>query len=518
MKTVIGLDYGTQSARAILVDAKTGTLLCSHTVKYKHGVIDGDLADADDYEAALDELLSHVTPAEYRNTVAGICVDATSLTLVPLTKDGRVLSQIPEIADCHHSQIKLWKYHRAQKQADEALMLAKKRREPFLNRTGGSISSEWTLPKLLKIRDDDPNVYRYIDYALDLCEFLTYCLTGTVSRSTPSMCFKGLWADDLGFPSESYLNSLRNGFAKEYYHMMRGKVFRPGDKVGYLREELCDRYQLNKDVAVATGILDGHTALVAMGALQPGDAALVIGTSNVFTIQTTELKEVPGICGIAMNGLTPGLYGIDTGQSGTGDMLEWYVNHAMPESIHREALEKKLSVHQVLCEKVKEPWNNQVIAADWWNGSRNTPCDLNLKGIMGGLTLNTKAEDIYLALLQSIVCGTGEIIRQCESYGISVTRLVASGGIANKNPILMQEYANLLNRQILVGQVTEGPALGSAIFAAVAAGIYDTPLDAYEFMGEHAFVTYEPDQEHREEYEAIYDKSRLLRRIASQVK
>ncbi len=518
MKTVIGLDYGTQSARALLVDTKTGQVLLSHTIKYKHGVIDGDLADADDYEAALYELLEHVTPAEYRNTIVGICIDATSLTLVPLAKDGRVLSQIPEIADRHHSQIKLWKYHRAQKQADEALALAEKMKESFLNRTGGSISSEWTLPKLLKIRDEDPEVYRHMDYALDLCEFLTYRLTGTISRSTASMCFKGLWADDLGLPSSSYLNSLRDGLAEEYYHVMRGEVYRPGDKVGYLKEDLCVRYGLNKDVAIATGVLDGHTALIALGSLRPGDAALVIGTSNVFTIQTEELKEVPGICGIAMNGLTSELYGIDSGQSGTGDMLEWYVNHAMPESIHREALEKNISVHEVLCEKIKEPWNNQVIATDWWNGSRNTPCDLNLKGIISGMTLNTKAEDIYLALLQAIVCGTGEIIRQCESYGIKVSRLVASGGIANKNPLLMQEYANLLNRQIFVGQVTEGPALGSAIFAAVAAGIYKTPIDAYEVMGEHDFTIYEPDQQHRAEYEKLYKKNQLLRQITSQIK
>ena len=173
VKTVIGLDYGTQSARAILVDSETGAVLLSHTVKYKHGVMEGDLADADDYEAALDELLEAVTSEEYRDTIVGVCVDATSLTLVPLSADGRVLSQIPEMADRHHSQIKLWKYHRAQKQADEALALAQKLQEPFLKRTGGSISSEWTLPKLLKIRDEDAGVYQHMDYALDLSEFLT---------------------------------------------------------------------------------------------------------------------------------------------------------------------------------------------------------------------------------------------------------------------------------------------------------------------------------------------------------
>lgn len=518
MKTVIGLDYGTQSARAVLVDTGTGEVLCSHVVRYAHGVIDGDLADTDDYEAALDELLVHVTPDEYKESVAGICVDATSLTLVPISADGRALSQIPEIADRHHSQIKLWKYHRAQKQADEALALAEKMEESFLKRTGGSISSEWTLPKLLIIRDEDPEVYSHIDYALDLCEFLTYRLTGTICRSTASMCFKGLWAEDLGFPSVSYLNSLRNGFAGEYAHVMRGTVYKPGDSIGYLKEDLCERYGLSKDVTVATGVMDGHTTLVALGSLRPGDAALVVGTSNVFTIQTEELKEVPGICGIAMHGLTSGLCGIDSGQSGTGDMLEWYTKHAMPEEINKEAAEQNCSVHQILVNKVKEPWNNCVVAADWWNGSRNTPCDLNLKGYLCGMSLDTKPEDIYLALLQAIVCGTGEIIRQCEAYDIPVTRLVVSGGIANKNPLLMQEYANLLNRKIFVGQAAEGPALGAAIFAAVAAGIYETPLEAYEVMGEHRFTVYEPDQEHRREYEQLYVRNHAFRAALMKLK
>lgn len=517
MKTVIGLDYGTQAARAVLVDAESGEVLCSHSVKYPHGVMEGDLADAEDYEAALMELLEHVTPEKYKKTIAGICVDATSLTLVPVAADGRVLAQMPEFCGQHHAQIKLWKYHSAQAQADEALALARKMDEKFLGRTGGTISCEWTLPKLLQIRDEAPKIYGQIDAALDLCEFLTLRLTGKLTRSAGSMCFKGLWARDLGFPSDAYLNGLREGFADEYKHMMRGEVLRPGDKAEYLQPELCQRLGLSENVAVATGTLDGHTALVALGALQEGDGALVVGTSNVFTIQTGQLQEIDGICGIALDGLTPGLYGVDSGQSGTGDMLEWYVRNAMPGDIIKEAEARGVSPHQVLTEQITQPWENQVVAADWWNGSRNMPCNLQLKGMLGGMSLMTRPQEIYLALLQSIVCGTGEIIRQCEEHGIAVKRLLATGGITGKNPLLMQEYANLLNRSILVGQVGEGPALGAAIFAAVAADLYDTPLKAYEHMGVREFVAYEPDQEHREAYEALYEKNQKLRSIAAQL-
>lgn len=515
MRTVIGIDYGTQSARAVLVDAGTGQVLCSHSIAYPHGVMAGDLASAQDYEAALMELMERVIPSKYRDSVAGICVDATSLTLVPMSVDGQVLCQLPGFANRHHAQIKLWKCHEAQAQAEEALCLAEQMGEPFLGRTGGTISSEWMLPKLLKIRDEDPQVYEKLDAAMDLCEFLTFRLTGKLVRSTGSMSYKGLWAKDLGFPSDEYLNALRPGFAAEYKRLLRGQVFAPGTKAGVLRPELCQRFGLRPDVAVAAGTLDGHTSLVALGALNEGDAALVVGTSNVLTIQTRGLVELEGICGIAMDGLTEGLYGIDSGQSGTGDMLEWYLKNALPEAELSAARERNCSAHQYLAAQAERPWENTVIAADWWNGSRNAPCDLSLRGMLYGLSMQTRPRDVYLALLQAIACGTREIIEQCQKNGIMVNRLLATGGITGKNPLLMQEYANLLNRTVYVGQAGEGPALGAAIFAAVAAGIYETPVEAHAHMGIREFTPYEPDADHREQYEGLYIKNHKFRQLIS---
>lgn len=511
MRTVIGLDYGTQSARAVLVDADTGAVLCSHAVRYPHGVMPGDLASAQDYEDALVELLEAVTHNEYKKTIAGICVDATSLTLVCVDESGTALALLPELANREQAQIKLWKRHTAQKQADEALALAKAMDEPFLGRTGGTISCEWTLPKLMEIRDEDPGVWERINAVFDLCEYLTFRLTGELTHCAGSMCFKGLWARDLGMPSKEFLDALRPGLGDDYARMLRGPVLGPGDKAGCLKKELRERFGLNEDVAVACGILDGHTALVALGALNAGDAALVLGTSSVLTIQTKQLHEIEGICGIAMDGLTKGLYGIDSGQSGTGDMLEWYMNNALPVSVWREAEEKKISPHQALMERVERPWENPVAAADWWNGSRNAPCDLSLPGTITGMNLTTKPEQIYLALLQAIVCGTGAIIDQCGRYGVKVDRLLVTGGIAGKNPLLMQEYANLLNLPVSVGQVAEGPALGAAIFAAVAAGIYESPVQAHARMGIRDFIEYRPETEHRAEYEALYRRNRALR-------
>lgn len=512
MKAVIGLDYGTQAARAVLVDTADGRVLCEHSVRYPHGVMEGSLASAEDYESALVELLEAVTPEQYRKDIVGICVDATALTLVPVSKDGRALALIPEFAQREHAQIKLWKRHAAQPQADEALAKAIEMGEPFLGRTGGSISSEWMLPKLMETRDCDPEVYANIDMAFDLCEYLTWRLTGELTRSASSMGYKCLWSRDVGLPSKAYLDALRPGLGDEYYRMMRGEVIGTGQRAGMLSRAWRERLGLG-EVSVAAGVLDGHTAPIAMGALNAGDAALVLGTSTVLNAQADQLYEIKGICGIVLGGFSPGLYGIDSGQACTGDMLEWYVKNALPADVMKEAEEKGVSPHTVLIGRISEPWNCALTVTDWWNGSRNAPCNLSLRGGMLGMSLDTKPEDIYLAMLQAMVCGTREILELLASYGVKVTRVLATGGIAKKNPLLMQEYANILNMPVAAGQVAEGPALGSAILAAAAAGVYADSVEAHAHMGAQDFVWYYPDAEHREEYEKLFRRNHALREL-----
>lgn len=509
---VIGIDYGTQSGRAVLISTEDGSVAASHTIRYPHGVMEGSLASVEDYDSTLTGLLAAMADSGHASEVAGICVDATSLTLVPLDKDGIPLAKRPELADREQAQIKLWKRHTAQAQSDEALTLAKSRGERFLARTGGTVSSEWMLPKLLEMRDTDSLCWNETDLALDLCEYLTYSLTGTLSRSTASMGFKCHWCHDLGLPSADYLNALRPGFGEEYPRLLRGDIAAPGVRVGTLKPELAARFGFPADTAVAAGVLDGHTAMTSLGALHPGDGALVVGTSTVLTIQTEHLCEIDGICGIVRDGFTPGMFGIETGQGCTGDMLEWYMKQMLPRSVFDEAEKRGISPHALLADAVEHPHENRVIAADWWNGSRNTPCDLTLAGVMAGLTLETRPEHIYMALLQSMVCGTRSILETCADHGVAVKRLLASGGMASKSPALMQQYANFLHMPVSVGQMTEGPALGSAVFASVAAGIYPDPPSAWERMGIRDFITYHPDETHREKYEILYRKNRALRK------
>lgn len=521
-KTVIGVDFGTQSARAVLVNTENGEILHSCRKEYPRSSLPVPALDcvenlpcATEYESTLYELLSHVVPDQYRKTVSGICVDATSLTMVLLAKDGRTLSELEGLAEAAHARVKLWKYHRAQGKADEALKLAQKLQEPFLGRTGGSISCEWMLPKLLEVRDEAPEIYEKIDLAMDLCEFLTFRLTGQLVRSMCSHSFKGLWAQDLGFPSQKFLDGLRPGFYKEYCHFLRGEVRKAGESAGMLCGKLSHEFGLPEQIPVAVGLLDGHTSLATLGALEPGDAALIVGTSNVCTVQGEKKQELKDVCGVAQDAMVPGSFGIDTGQSSTGNMLGWFVEHVADQQLCREAEERKISLHQLLMERVQKPWENQVIAVDWWGGSRNAPCNLALQGGMAGLTMDTRTEDMYLALLQAIVCGTGAIIDRLLEQGVEIRRVLATGGITEKNPLLMQEYANLLNRQILVGKTTEGPALGAAIYGAIAAGVYENVQQAYAHMGVHTFTVYEPDQNHREAYRKLYTRNMAFRKLLS---
>ena len=518
MKSVIGIDYGTQSARAVLLSVETGELLGIHTVKYPCGVMEGGLASAKDYENALDELLCYMAEiAKNKTRIIGIGVDATSLTLVPLDSSGCVLSNLPEFAGQEHAQIKLWKRHTANTQAQEALDLAKKREEKFLQRTGRSVSSEWMLPKLMEMRDQAPEIYYHMDLAFDLCDFLTYRLTGKIKRSIGSMSYKCLWAADLGFPPREYLNSLRTDLGNEYINLLRGDICLPGEPAGVLRPELCIKYGLSSDVVVAAGVLDGHTTLIALGALKAGDAALVVGTSNVLTVQTTKLYPLSDVCGIALDALTPGLCGIDAGQNCTGDMLEWYVKNALPSFYFDQADIRGTTPYKILEERITQPWSNPVSAVDWWNGSRNAPCDLRLQGTISGLTLDSSPEKIYLALIQGMVCGTRDIIEHCRQGEVDVSRVLVGGG-ACKSSLLMHHYAEILNMPIAVGKAEECPARGSAILAAVAARVYPSLQEAYEHMGIKNFTYFQPSLEHAADYQRLYRRNCHLRKATIELK
>ncbi len=517
---VIGIDYGTQSARAAVVRISDGTLAGAQSCPYPHGVLTETLPDgtplesqcalavAEDYLEVLESTVQGAIRAAgvAPDAVVGMCVDATSCTLVPTDRHFQPLSLNPAYKNRPHAYIKLWKHHAAQPQADRANAIAREMNMPFLDCCGDELSCEWTIPKLLEIREKDPEIYGQMAFAFDLCDFLTLRLTHRITRGIGSASFKSNWVAGVGYPSEEYLERLGKGFGGEYARLMAGEIIRPGQRAGSLCPEMAAKLGLPAGIVVAGGILDGHTSLPTSGLCQAGDVSLVIGTSNVSAILTDHPVRVPAGSAFAMDGFVPGLYAIDTGQSCTGDMLGWYVKHMLPAEVAQAAEAKGISNFDLLNERAEasQPWQCGLTVLDWWNGNRNVLCNLNLRGAIQGLTLGTRPEDIYTAMVQGIACGTRKILETCMDNGVEIKNIVACGGIPQKNPFLMRQYANLLNRPLRVACANEGPAMGAAIFAACAAGAYATFADAVAHMQVKTFLEYRPQPERHDAYEGIY--------------
>lgn len=523
---VIGVDYGTLSARAVVVDASDGAILSSCTYPYPHAVMTDSLptgeklgpewalASGEDYDEGLIRVIrgalaeAPIDPMD----VVGIGVDGTSFTMVLTDEAGEILSKKPEFARRPHAHIKLWKHHTAQPQALRLQEAAEAARAPFLARCGFVPSCEWALPKLMEVRELDREVYDSAAYALDLCDYITWKLTGKRTRSLNSAGFKSNYVPGIGYPDKAFLSSLYEDgdFGEEYHRLMDGPVLAQGACIGPLDPDMADQLGLSPRVMVGPGMIDGHTSIMAVGMCEPGEATLVVGTSIVLSILSEELAEIPGVCGVCMGGFGPDLCAVDTGQNCTGDMLNWYMENALPASVEREALAEGISPHDLLSRKAaeSEPWNNSLTVMDWWNGNRNILCDMSLRGSIQGLSMDTRPEDIYCALMQGIVCGTRHIIERCAEYGAPVKKLVCCGGIPCKNPFLMQQYANILHMPVEATTVSEGPALGSAVFGAMAAGLYPTLEEAEKRMMLKERVLYTPDLEHADAYERIYRRSR----------
>lgn len=519
-KYVIGIDYGTLSARAAVVRVSDGEIMGTCAYPYPHGVMSGKLPDgtllpdqfalaqAEDYNEALEVTIKGAieNAGIDGRDVVGMCVDATACTVVPVDEDMQPLSLMSEFKSHPHAYIKMWKHHAAAPQTVRANALAKSMNMPFLKACGGEMSSEWMIPKLLEMRENDREAYDRMAVAFDLCDYLTMKLTGKITRGLGSAAFKSNWVAGIGYPSAEYLDGLSEGFAEEYARLLAGDVIKPGERAGELSPEMAEKLGLPAGITIAGGILDGHTSIPTSGLSKSGDVSLVIGTSNVSAVLTEKPVPVPAGTASAMDGFAPGLFAIDSGQSCTGDMLGWYMKYMLPAYIEREAEAKDMSVFDYLNALAEEacPWMCPVTVLDWWNGNRNVMCNLNLKGNIQGINLNTRPEDIYTAMVQAIACGTRRILEDCEDKGVEIKNIVACGGIPQKNPFLMQQYANILGKKVSVACANEGPATGSAIFAACAAGVYESYGEAVSHMKARNYVEYMPDVKHSAEYERIY--------------
>jgi L-ribulokinase len=517
---VIGIDFGTLSGRAVVVRVADGEELGSAVHEFPHGVIERELPatgaplpaqwalqDPEDWL----EVLRQAVPAAVRaagvapDRVIGLATDFTASTPLPVLADGTPLCRVPGLADRPHAYPKLWKHHAAQGQADRITALAAERGEPWLARYGGRISSEWEFAKALQVLEEDPEVYERMDRWVEGADWIIWQLCGNETRNTCTAGYKAIHQDG-GYPSEDYLRALDERFAGFAAEKIGGPLAELGTRAGGLTAQAAHWTGLPEGIAVAVGNVDAHVTSPAAQAIEPGQMLMVMGTSTCHVMNADELAEVPGMCGVVRGGITPGLWGYEAGQTGVGDIFGWFVDHAVPPRYHDEARERGLDVHGYLSQLAgeQEVGRHGLVALDWNNGNRSVLVDHELSGLIVGLTLSTRAEDIYRALIEATAFGTRKIIEAFEASGLAVRELFVAGGLL-KNPVIMQIYADVTRHSLHLIDSDQGPALGAAMHAAVAAGAYPDIHAASAAMGRVRRDVYAPDEARAGAYDALYE-------------
>ncbi|GIG00558.1 ribulokinase [Catellatospora citrea] len=512
---VVGVDYGTLSGRALVVRVSDGAEVGTAVHEYRHGVMDGVLAasgtplppdwalqDPDDYR----DVLRYAVPAALAAAgvdpadVIGIGTDFTACTVLPALADGTPLCELPELRHRPHAWVKLWKHHAAQPHADRINALAHERGEPWIGRYGGKISAEWQYAKGLQLLEEDPEVYDRAERWIEAADWIIWQLCGVETRNVCTAGYKGIFQDG-SYPSKDYLAALNPGFAG-FVAKLDGPLLPLGGRAGSLTAEAAAWTGLPEGIAVAVGNVDAHVTAAAAQALDPGRLVAIMGTSTCHVVNGTVPAEVAGMCGVVDGGISPGAWGYEAGQSGVGDIFGWYVDHAAPAGFDSHERLSELAAAQPV-------GGHGLIALDWWNGNRSLLVNHDLSGLIVGLTLATRPADVYRALLESTAYGTRMIIEAFAAAGVPVTELVVAGGLTT-NRLLMQIYADVTDRPLSIIGSAQGPALGSAIHAAVAAGAYTDVHEASEAMGRVQRGVYQPDPDRARAYDALYAEYRTL--------
>ncbi|MET7330637.1 ribulokinase [Nonomuraea sp. NPDC005650] len=518
---MIGVDFGTLSGRAVVVRVSDGEELGSAVYEYAHRVIEHSLPGSDERlgpdwalqspQDWIDVLKTAVPQAIAASGVApeqviGIGTDFTACTVLPTTADGTPLCF--ETPSEPHAWPKLWKHHAAQSHADRINELAARRGESWLPRYGGKISSEWEFAKGLQVLEEAPEVYARTERWIEAADWIIWQLTGVESRNICTVGYKGIFQDG-AYPSEEFLAELNPGFAGFVSKLATGQV---GDQVdgttlaplgglaGRLTAQAAEWTGLPEGVAVAVGNVDAHVTAAAADAVRPGQMVAIMGTSTCHIMPSDQLAEVPGMCGVVCDGIVPGLWGYEAGQSAVGDIFAWFVDNFAGDLDHESltALAEKQAVGE-----------HGLVALDWFGGNRSVLVDHNLSGVIIGQTLATKPEDVYRALIESTAFGARMIVETFEKSGVPVEEFVVAGGLL-KNRFLMQVYADVLRRPLSVIGSDQGPALGSAIHAAVAAGAYPGIQEAATAMGKRTEAAYVPDEAGADAYDRLYAEYRRL--------
>lgn len=530
-KYTIGVDFGSLSGRAVLVDVANGNEVATSVFEYPHQVMDEFLPDgktklAPDFalqhpQDYLD-VFSHTIPEVLKTSgvsasdVIGVGIDFTACTMLPVLADGTPLCFLDEFKSRPHAYVKLWKHHAAQDEANKLNEIAESRGEEFLARYGGKISSEWLIPKIWQILDEDEEIYNRAQRFVEAADWVIWQLCGKETKNSCTAGYKALWHKEKGYPDKEFFKALDPRMENLVEEKLCCPISPIGQKAGEITPEAARLTGLLEGTAVAVANVDAHVAVPAAGITESGKMLMIIGTSTCDILLGDAEKVVPGMCGVVEDGVLPGFMGYEAGQSCVGDHFDWFVKNCVPASYVEAAAAEGVSIHKYLREKAKKlaVGESGLVALDWWNGNRSVLVDVDLTGMIMGMTLLTKPEELYRALIEATAYGARMIIETFEQAGVPIHELYACGGISQKDELMMQIYADVCGKEIKIVDSLQAPALGSAMFGAVVAGSqnggYDTIEEAARAMTKVKEGTYKPNEADRAVYDKLYAEYKIL--------
>ncbi len=523
-KYAIGLDYGTLSVRALLVDIKTGKEVARSVYEYPHACMEERIPGGKRLPSGwslqvprdyLDGLITTVKDIMskskvYPEEVIGIGVDFTSSTVVACKNDRTPMCELEEYKDEPHAYVKLWKHHGGEAEAAYIDKIAKERGEKWLPLYGGKVSSEWMLPKILETLNHAPQLYADTDRFMEALDWIIWHMTGVETRSACGAGYKMFYRHDSGYPTKEFFKALDPRMENIVEEKLDAPIKGIGETAGYLTEEMAAILGLKPGTPIGTGIIDAHASLPGCGIGEPGVMMIICGTSSCHMMLSETEAGIEGVGGLVKDGIMPGYFGYEAGQCCVGDHFAWFTDNCLPMTYHTEAKQKGISVHKLLEEKLEgyKAGQSGLVALDWWNGVRSPLMDFNLNGLMMGMNLLTKPEEMYLALIEATAYGTRMIIESFEKAGVEVKSLVLSGGIPAKNKMLVQVYSDICKKDIKVSSSDQAGALGAVILGILAADEsvtgYKDANEVSKAIGSVDPKVYSPNPENSAVYDKLY--------------
>ncbi|MBM3846771.1 MAG: ribulokinase [Verrucomicrobia bacterium] len=523
---VLGIDFGTLSARALIVNAETGEEVASAACDYPHGSIEERLPGSKrplppdfalQHPADWMHALFNIVPKAVKMSgvrpeqVVGIGTDFTSCTPLPTTRDGFPLCLDDRWSKDPHAWPKLWKHHAAQAQADRINQAGQERSEAFIPAYGGRYSSEWMFSKVLETLENAPRVYAAADRFIEGGDWIVWQLTGNETRNLSAAGFKAMWVYPDGhggwrYPDKAFFRALHPGLENVVEEKLGPTPVALGTSAGGLLPGMAERLGLCAGIPVAVGNIDAHVAVPACGVTRPGEMVMILGTSACHLLVGNQQQLVKGMCGVVQNGVVNGAWGYEAGQASVGDLFAWYVRNGVPAWLQSSAKVARSSPYELLEKQAAElkPGQTGLLALDWWNGCRSVLMNSELSGLLLGVTLATKPQEIYRALMESTAFGTRRILEAFTSQGVEIRRLAGCGGLAKKNPLLMQIYSDVLGLPIQAASSDQACALGAAMHGALAAGIFPNMQAAASAMARMEPGSWKPHKPSKATYDKLY--------------